>query len=92
MQECVFELRIKHCLLHWRLQRVVEQATQHRMDHRGEDQAANARLLRRLNHAYADRSLVGQKGWRDVEDRAHVLQRNIKARSIPQIAYRNLRG
>src|SRR5450755_4432558 len=60
------------------------------MDDRREDKTAHTGPFGRIDHAFTDLSLIGQKSWRYIEDGVNALQRRIKARSVTQIAYRDL--
>jgi hypothetical protein len=60
------------------------------MDDRREDETAHTGTLGGIDHAFTDLSLIGQKSWRYIEDGVNALQRRIKARSVTQIAYRDL--
>jgi hypothetical protein len=60
------------------------------MDDRREDKTAHTGPFGRIDHAFTDLSFIGQKSRRYIEDGVNARQRRIKARSVMQIAYRDL--
>src|ERR1700686_1840402 len=60
------------------------------MDDRREDKTAHTGPLGRIDHTFADLSLIGQKSWRNIEDGVDVLERDVKARPVTQIANHDL--
>ena len=55
------------------------------MNDRREYKTAHTGPLGRIDHAFTDLSLIGQKSWSNIEDGVNVLQRRVKALSVMQI-------
>src|ERR1700722_3134284 len=69
---------------------MISKCAENGMDDRREYKTAYAGPLGRIDHAFTDLSLIGQKSRRYIEDGINALQRRIKTRSVPQIPYRDL--
>jgi hypothetical protein len=60
------------------------------MDDGREDKPAHTGPFGRIDHAFTNLSLVGQKCWRNIENGINVLQGRVKTCSVTQVAYRDL--
>ena len=69
---------------------MISECAENGMDDRREDETTYTGALGRIDHAFTDLSLIGQKSWRYIKDGVNALQGRIKARSVTQIAYRDL--
>jgi hypothetical protein len=91
VQEAVLEVGVDQRFFNRRLQRMVGQAAQHGVDHRGKDETLHARLDRRRDHRLSELRLVGKKCRCDVKHGRHAVECARYACAIGQIADRDLR-